>query len=154
MNWELPDVQAGFTKGRGIRDQIANIHWIIDKEENSRKTSASLTMLKHLTMWITTNCGKFFKRWGYHTTWPASWEICMQFKKQELELDMEQSTASKLGKGYVKAVYCHLFNLYAEYILWNVRQDVAQAGIKIAGRNIIPSDMRVTTPLWQKVKRN
>ena len=76
----------------------------------------------------------------------------MQFKKQELELDMEQSTGSKLGKGYIKAVYCHLFNLYAEYILWNARQDVAQAGIKIAGRNIITSVMQMTPPLWQKVK--
>ena len=64
MNRELPEVQAGFRKGRGTRDQIANIHWIIEKAENSRKTSisASLTMPKSLTMWITTNCGKFFKR--------------------------------------------------------------------------------------------
>ena len=64
MNPELPDVQAGFTKGRGTRDQIANIHWIIEKQENSRKTSTSalLTVLKPLTMWITINCGKFLKR--------------------------------------------------------------------------------------------
>ena len=54
VNWELPGVQAGFRKGRGARDQIANIRWIIEKE-NSRKTSALLTMLKHLTVWITTN---------------------------------------------------------------------------------------------------
>ena len=65
-------------------------------------------------------------RWEYQTTWPASWEICMQVKKQQLELDMEQWTASKLGKEYVKAVYCHLaFNLYAEYIMWNARLDEA-----------------------------
>ena len=50
---------------------------------------------KLLTVWITTNCGKFFKRWEYQTTWPASWEICMQVKKQQLELDMEQQTGSK-----------------------------------------------------------
>ena len=64
------------------------------KQENSRKTStsASLTMLKPLTVWITTNCGKFFKRWEYHTTLAAFWEICMQVKKQQLELDMEQQT--------------------------------------------------------------
>ena len=61
MNGELPDVQAGFRKGRGTRDQIANICWIIEKE-NSRKTSASLTALKRLSVWITTNCGKFLKR--------------------------------------------------------------------------------------------
>ena len=68
MNYELPDVQAGFRKGRGIRDQIANIHWIFKKAENSRKTSASLTTLNPLTVWITTNCGKFFKRWEKQTT--------------------------------------------------------------------------------------
>ena len=72
----------------------------LKKQENSRKTSvsASLTMLKPLTVWITRNCRKFLERWEYQTTWPASWEICMQVKKQELELDMEQQTGSKLGK--------------------------------------------------------
>ena len=58
-------------------------------------------------MWIETNCGKCFKRWEYQTTLPASLEICMQVRKQQLELDMEQQTGSKLGKEYVKAVYCH-----------------------------------------------
>ena len=64
VNQELPEVQAGFRKGRGTRDQIANIHWIIEEQENSRKTStsASLTTLKPVTVWITTNCGKFLKR--------------------------------------------------------------------------------------------
>ena len=59
-------------------------------------------------VWITTDCGKFFKRWEYQTTWPVSQEVCMQVNKQQLELDMEQRTGSKLGKEYVKAVYCHL----------------------------------------------
>ena len=79
------------------------------KQETTRKTSTSalLTMLKPLTMWITTNCGKFFKRWEYQTTLPASWETCMQFKKQQLELDPEQQTVSKSGKEYIKAVYRH-----------------------------------------------
>ena len=83
VNRGLPDVQAGFRTSRGIRDQIANICWIIQKQENYRKlyTSASLTMLKPLTVWITTNSGKFLKRWEYQTTWPGSWEICMQVKK-------------------------------------------------------------------------
>ena len=62
---------------------------------------------KPLTVWFTINCGKFLKRWEYHTTLPASWEICMQVKKQQLEPDMEQQTGSKLGKEYVKAVHCH-----------------------------------------------
>ena len=74
VNQELPDVQAGFRKGRGTRDQIANLHWIRKKQGNSRKTStsASLTVLKPLTVWITTNCEKFLKRWGYQTTLSAS----------------------------------------------------------------------------------
>ena len=76
------------------------------KQESSRKTSISalLTMPKLLTVWITINCGKFFKRWEYQTTIPASWEICMLVKKQQVELDMEQETGSKLGKEYVKAI--------------------------------------------------
>ena len=71
LNRELPDVQAGFRKGRGARDQIANI---LEKTRESRKTStsSSLTMLKHLTLWITTNCGKFFRRWEYWTALPVS----------------------------------------------------------------------------------
>ena len=79
------------------------------KQESSRKTStsASLTTLKPLTVWITTNCGKFLKRWEYQTTLPASWETCIQVKKQQLEPDVEQQTGSKLGKEYDKAVYCH-----------------------------------------------
>ena len=97
VNCELPDVQACFRKGRWTRDQIANICWIIEKAKNSRKTSISalLTMPKPLTVWITINCGKFFKRREYQTTWSASWEICMQVRKQQLELDMEQQTGSK-----------------------------------------------------------
>ena len=88
MNHELPDVQAGFRKGRGTRDQIANIHCIIKKARNSRKTSTLLYWLllpKPLTVWITTNCGQFLKRWEYQTTLPASWENCMQVKKQHLD---------------------------------------------------------------------
>ena len=73
VNHELSDVQAGFRKGRGTRDQIANIYWIIDKaREFQKKTSALLTIPKPLTVWITTNYGKFFKRWEYQTTSPAS----------------------------------------------------------------------------------
>ena len=97
VNREFLDLQAGCRKGRGTRDQIVNIRWIIEKQENSRKTStsASLTMLKLLTVWVTTNCGTFLKTWECQTTWPASWEICMQVKKQQLELDMDQQTGSK-----------------------------------------------------------
>ena len=97
MNHELPDVQVGFRKGRRTRDQIANICCIIEKQESSRKTSISalLTMPKPSTVWITIICGKFWKRWEYQTTWPASWETCMQLRKQQLEVEMEQQTGSK-----------------------------------------------------------
>ena len=80
------------------------------KRDSSRNTSTSalLTMQKPLIVWITTNCGKFFKKWEYQATLPASWEICMQVKKQQLELDMKQHTGSKSGKKYIKAVYVTL----------------------------------------------
>ena len=92
VNHELPDVQAGFRKWTETRDQIANIHRIIKKAREFQKTSISafLTMPKPLTVWVIINCGKFWKRWEYQTTWPVSWEICMQVRKQQLELDMEQ----------------------------------------------------------------
>ena len=79
------------------------------KQESFRNSSISalLTMPKLLTMWITTNYGKFWKRREYQTTWPAFWEICMQVRKQQLELDMEQQIGSKSEKEYVKAIYCH-----------------------------------------------
>ena len=67
----------------------------VKKQESFRKTFALLTMPKPLTMWITTNCGKVFKGWEYQTSWPGSWRICIQVKKQQLELDMDQQTISK-----------------------------------------------------------
>ena len=93
-------------------------------------------MPKPLTVWITKSCGKFLKRWEYQTTQPVSWEICVQVKKQELELDMEQQTGSKLRKEYVRMYIVTFFNLYAEYIMRNARLDEPQAGIKIVGINI------------------
>ena len=97
VNPELPDVQAGFGKGRGTRDQIANIHWIIKKPREFQKNIyfCFIDYAKPLTVWITVNCGQFWKRWEYQTTWFASWETCMQVRKQQLELDMEQQTDSK-----------------------------------------------------------
>ena len=121
VNCKLPDVQAGFRKGRGTRGQTANICGSSKKQESSRKTSvpALLTMPKPLTMWITINCGQFWKRWEYQTTWPVSWEIYMQVRKQQLELDMEQQTGSKSWKEYVKAVYCHPASLtYMQSTSW------------------------------------
>ena len=92
MNHELADFQVGFGKDIGNRDQITNIPWIIKKAKEFQKTfiSALLTMPKPLTVWITMNCRKFLKRWEYQITWPVSWEICMQVRNQQLELDMKQ----------------------------------------------------------------
>ena len=97
MNWEFPDVQAGFRKGRGTRDQIANICWIMEKAREFHENIyfCFIDYAKPLIVWITINCGKFWKRWEYQTTWPASWENYMQLKKQQLELDTEQQTGSK-----------------------------------------------------------
>ena len=97
VNRELPDVKAGFRKGRGTRDQIANIRWNMEKAREFQKNIyfCFIDYAKAWTVWITINCGKFWKRWEYQTTWPAPWEICMQVRKQQLELDMEQQTGSK-----------------------------------------------------------
>ena len=91
----VPDVQAGFKKGRGTRDQIANTHWIIEKAKAPEKHYFCFTDYVKAFVWTTKTSGKLWKRWEYQTTWPASWEICMQVRKQQLELDMEQQTGSK-----------------------------------------------------------
>ena len=124
--------------------------------ESSREiyTSALLTTSKSLTAWITTNRGKFLKRWEYQTTWPASWEICMQVKKQQLQLDMEQQTDSKLWKEYIKAVYCHpAYLTYMQstsceisgWMKWKLEST-------LLGEISITSDTQMTPPLWQEAK--
>ena len=128
------------------------------KQESSRKTSASAlsTMPKPLTVWITTNCGKFLKRREYQTTWPASWEICMQVKKQQVELDMEQQISSKLGKEYVKAIYCH--PAYLTYMQSTSFETPGWMNYKLESRLLgkisVTSDIQMIPPLWQKAKKN
>ena len=109
----------------------------LKKQESSRKTSTSalLTMLKPLTVWTTTNCGNSSRDGNTRPPDLASWEIFMQVKKQQLKLEMEQQTCSKLGKEYVKAVYCRPAYL-TEYVMRHARLDEALAWIKISGRNI------------------
>ena len=97
VNHELPDVQTGFRKGRGTRDQIANIHWIMEKARKFHKNiyfcfidyAKAFDCVDHNKLW------KILKEMGISTTWPASWETYMQVRKQQLELDMEQQTGSK-----------------------------------------------------------
>ena len=107
-------------------------------------------------LWITTNCGKFLKRWEYQITWSASWETCMQVKKQQSELDMEQQTGSKLGKVYVKAVYC--YPTYLTSMQGTLCEMPGWMNHKLESR--LPGEIPTTLgmqmiPLeWQKVKRN
>ena len=97
MNREFPDVQAGFRKGWGTRDQIANIRWIIEKAREFQKNiyfcfidyAKAFDCVDHNKLW------KILQRWEYQNTWPTSWETYMQVRKQQLELDMEQQTGSK-----------------------------------------------------------
>ena len=139
VNWELRDVQPGFQRGR---DQIASIHWVREKAREFQKNiyfcftdyAKASYCVDHK------NYGKFLKRWEYQTTLPASWEICMWVKKQQLELDMEQLTGSQLGKEDGKAVYCH--PAYLTYLQY-AGLDELPAGIKTAGRNINASDMQM-----------
>ena len=138
MNQELPDVQAGFRKGRKNRDQIANIHWIIKKQGNSRKisTSVSLTTLKPLTVWITL-CGKFLE-----LRIPDSLTYLLRnlYAGQEARIRTAHGTTDwfQIGKGVRQGCILSpcLFNLYVEDIMRNAGLHKAQAGLKIAGRNI------------------
>ena len=151
VNRELPDVQAGFGKGRGTRDQIANICWIIKKAQAYQKTVYFCFIdYAKAFVWITTNYGKFFKRWGYQTTLPTSWEIYMQVRKKQLELDMEQQTGSKVGQENIKAVYCHLAYLtYMQSTSWETLGWMKhKLQSRLLGEISITSDMQMTPPLW------
>ena len=114
MNQEIPDVQGVFRKGRGTRDQIANICWIIEKAREFQENIyfCFIDYAKAFDCVDHNKLGKFFKRWEYQTTLPASWKICMQAKKQQLELDMEQQTV-QIGKGVCQGCILSpcLFNL-------------------------------------------
>ena len=122
------------------------------KQESSRKTSTSTL----LTVWITTNYGKFFKRLEYQTTLPASWEICRQVKREQLEPDMEQQTGSKLGKEYIKAVYCHsVYLTYMQSTTWEMlgwKKPTLDS--RFLGEISITSDIHMTPLLWKKAKNN
>ena len=133
---------------------ILYLPFVCGKTLSKEYIYTSLTTPKPLTVLITTNCGKFLKRWEYQTTLPASWEICMQVKEQQLELDMEQQTGSKLGKEYVKAVYCH-----PAYLTYMQSTSCKMSGwmkhkleSRLPGEISITSDTQMTPPLWQKAK--
>ena len=147
VNCELPDAQAGFRKGRGTRNQTANICWTIEKQESSRKTSISvLTMPEPLTVWITRNCGKFWK-FSRKRMWkemgiPDHLTSILRnlYAGQEVTVRTGHGTTDwfQIGKGVCQGcILSHcLFNLYAEYIMRNAGLEEAQAGIKTARSNI------------------
>ena len=157
MNRALPYVQAGFRKGRGIREQHANISGSQEKKEISRKHLLLLYWL-HQSLWL---CGS-------HKLWKILQEMgipdhltCLLtnlYAGQEATVRTEHRTTDwfQIGKRVHQGCILSqcLFSLYAEYIMYNARLHEAQAGIKIAGRNINASDIQMTPPLWQKVKRN
>ena len=136
VNCEIPDVQAGFRKCRWTRDQIANICWIIEKARELQKNiyfyfidyAKAFDCVDHNQLW------KILKKTEYQTTWSASWETCIQVRKQPLEPDMEQQTGSKEEKEYIKAVYCYpAYLTYRQSISWELPDvlEEAQAGIKV-----------------------
>ena len=126
MNRELPDVQAGFRKGRGTRVQIANIGWIIKKAREFQKNiyfcfldyTKAFDCVDHNKLW------KILQEMGVPDRLTFLWKVYMQVKKQQLEPDMEQQSGSKLGKEYIKAVYCHpayltyMQNTWCEMLGW------------------------------------
>ena len=156
MNFQM--FKLDLEKAEEPETQTANIRWIIKKARAFQKTStfALFTMSKTLIVCITTNCGKFWKRWEYQTTWPASWESCMQVRKQQLEVDMEQQTGSKLGKEFVKAVYHHpaylTYMQSTSYEMPGCMKHKLETRLRV--EISIISDTKMTPPLWQKVKRN
>ena len=121
MNHELSDVQAEFRKGRATRDQIANIHWIIKKAREFQKNISFIDYAKAFDCVDHDKLWKILQEMGIPDHLTASCEICMQVKKQQLELDMQQQTGSKLGKEYIKAVYCHhAYLAYMQSTSWEI----------------------------------
>ena len=154
MSHELPDVQAGFRKGRGTRDQIANICWIIRKEREFQKNfyfcfidyAKAFDCVDHNKLW------KILKEMGIPNHLTCLLRYLQADQKQQLELDMEQQTGSKQEKEYVKAVYCH--HAYLTYMQSTSCEMPGWMKHKLESRLLgeisITSDMQMTLPLLQK----
>ena len=158
MNRELPDVQAGFRKGRGTRDQIANILWIMEKAREFQK-NIYFCFIDYAKAF---DCVDHKKLWKIHQEMGIPEHLTCLLRNlyagQEATFRTRHGTTDwfEIGKGVRQDCILSpcLFNVYAEYIMGNARLDEAQAGIKIARKNIKTSDMQMAQPLWQKVKRN
>ena len=139
------------------RNQRSNCQHLLDPGKSKRVPEKHLLLLYWLckSLWLCPQqTGKFFKRWGYETTWSASWEICMQVKKQQLELDMVQQTRSKVGKEYIKVVCCHPAYLTCmKSTSWEMLDWMKhKLESRFLGEISITSDTQMTPPLWQKLK--
>ena len=147
MGWEL-DVQAGLRKGRGTRDWIGNIHSIIEKAREFQKSFCFIDYTKAFDCVDPNKLLKILQELEYQTTLLASWETCMQVKKQHLELDMEQWNGSKLGKEYNKAVYCHSAYLtYMQSTSWEIPGWMKlKLESRLLGEISVTSDMQMTPP--------
>ena len=138
------------------RSQRSNCQHLLDHWKTKRVPEKHMLYWLHQSLWLcrSQQTGKFFNRWE-QTTFPASWEICMQVKKQQLEPDMEKRAGSKLGKDYIKAVYCHpAYFTYMKSISWEISGWIKHKLEPRLPREIsITSDTQMTPPLWQKVKK-
>ena len=157
-NHELPDNQSGFQKGRGTRDQLITYVGSLNKQESSRKNiyfcfidyAKAFDCVDHNKLW------NILQVMGIPDHLTCPWEICMQVKKQQFKMNMEQETVSKLGKEYVKAVYCYpayLTNMQStswEMLDWMKHK----LGSRFPGEISITSDTQMTQPLGQKAKKN
>ena len=157
VNCELPDVQAVLERAEEPEIKLPTSARSSKKAREFQKNiyfcfteyAKAFDCVDHNKLW------KFWKRWEYQTTWPASWETCMQVRKQQLELDMNNRLVPNRERSMSRLYIGCLFNLYAEYIMRNAGLEEAQAGkSRLPGEISITSDMQMTPPLWQKVKRN
>ena len=146
LNQEIPDVQAGFREGRGTRDQIANIRWIIEKSrEFQRNICICFIDYTKTFVWIMTNHGKPLERWEYQTISPVSWETCILVKKQQLEPCMEHLIGSRWGKEYDRAVCCHPVCL--TYMLSTSWEKPGWMSYKTESRKL--SETSTTLDMWK-----
>ena len=158
MNWELPDVQGGFRRGRGTWDQIANVHWIIEKVREFQNNiyfcfidyAKAFDCVDHNKLW------KILKVMGISDHMTCLLRNLHAGQEATVRTGHGTTDWIQIGKGVCQACILSpcLFNLFAEYIIWNARLDEEQAGIRIAERNINTSDIQMIPPLWQKVKKN
>ena len=156
VNHELPDGQAEFRRVIGTRFQIANIRCIIEKAIKFQKKHLLYWLCQSLRLSVSQQTVENSSRDGNTRLLPASWEICMQVKKEQLELGMQQQTGSKLGKVYVKDVHCHPAHL--TYMQSTSCEMSGWMNYKLESRFLgeisITSDMQMTSPLCQKVNKN